>query len=51
MGNLGLAELLVIGVIALLVIGPNRLPEVTRGLGEAIRAFQDAMKGRGNNDR
>ena len=45
MGNLGLAELLVIAVIALLVIGPKRLPEVARGLGEAVRAFQDALKG------
>ena len=46
MGNLGLSELLVILVIALLVIGPRRLPEVARGLGEAVRAFQDAMKGK-----
>ena len=46
MGNLGLSELLVIFVVALVVIGPRRLPEVARGLGEAVRAFQDAMKGR-----
>ena len=45
MGNLGLSELLVIFVIALLVVGPKRLPEVARGLGEAIRSFQEAMKG------
>ncbi len=45
MGNLGLAEILVIGVVALLVIGPRRLPEVARGIGEAFRAFQDALKG------
>ena len=45
MGNLGLSEILVIAIIALLVIGPKRLPEVARGLGEALRAFQDAMKG------
>ena len=46
MGNLGLSELLVIFVIGLLVIGPKRLPEVARGLGEAVKAFQDAMKGK-----
>ena len=50
MGNLGLSELLVILVIALLVIGPRRLPEVARGLGEAVRAFQDAMKGKPRKD-
>ncbi len=45
MGNLGLPELVVIFIVALLVIGPRRLPEVARGLAEAIRAFQDALKG------
>lgn len=45
MGNLGLAELLVIFVIALLVIGPRRLPEVARGLGQAWRSFQEALTG------
>ena len=45
MGNLGLSELLVIFVIGVLVIGPKRWPEVARGLGEAFRAFQEALKG------
>ena len=43
MGNLGIAELLVIFGIALLVIGPKRLPELARGLGEAMRSFQGAL--------
>lgn len=46
MGNLGLSELLVIAAIALLVIGPKRLPEVARAMGQATKAFQDALKGR-----
>ena len=50
MGNLGLSELVVIFIVALLVIGPRRLPEVARGLGEAMRSFQDAMRGRPNQD-
>ena len=45
MGNLGLSELVVIFIVALLVIGPRRLPEVARALGEAVRSFQDALKG------
>ena len=48
MGNLGLGELIVIAVVGLLVIGPKRLPEVARGLGEALRSFQDTMKGSSN---
>ncbi len=51
MGNLGLSELLVIFVVALLVIGPKRLPEVARALGEAFRSFQDALKGPPKGDR
>ena len=49
MGNLGLSELVVIFIVALLVIGPKRLPEVARALGQATRAFQDALKGRSSN--
>ena len=45
MGNLGFSELLVILIVALLVVGPRRLPELGRALGEAIRAFQDSLKG------
>jgi len=43
MGNLGLSEFVVIGVVALFLIGPKRLPDVARALGEAVRAFQDAF--------
>ena len=50
MGNLGLSELVVILGIALMVIGPRRLPEVGRGLGRALRSFQDAMTGSSKGD-
>ncbi len=51
MGNLGLSELLLIFIVALLVIGPKRLPEVARGIGQAVKAFQDALKGSSKDDR
>lgn len=50
MGNLGLGELAVIAVIALVVIGPRRMPDVARALGEAVRAFQEALKGGASKD-
>lgn len=49
MGNLGFSELLVIAIVGLVVIGPRRLPEVARGIAQAIRAFQKAMRGDGGN--
>ena len=45
MGNLGFSELFVIFLVALFVLGPKRLPGIARALGEAVRAFQDALKG------
>lgn len=51
MGNLGFSELLAIFVVALLVVGPKRLPELARAFGEAFRAFQEALKGASSDDR
>ena len=36
-------HLLIILAIALIVLGPKRLPEAGRGLGEAIRGFKDSI--------
>ena len=44
MGRLGLPEMLVILAIALLVFGPRKLPDLARGLGQAIRGFKDAVR-------
>jgi sec-independent protein translocase protein TatA len=44
MGRIGLPELLVIFAIALLIFGPKKLPDLARGLGQAIRGFKDAMQ-------
>jgi sec-independent protein translocase protein TatA len=41
-GSLGAPELVVIFVVALLVFGPKKLPELGRSLGEAIRGFKKA---------
>ncbi len=42
-GSIGMPELLVIFVIALLVFGPRRLPDVGRSIGEAIRGFKKSL--------
>ena len=40
MGNLGMMEILVIAVVALLVFGPERLPELARNAGKAMARFR-----------
>lgn len=42
--GIGLPEMAVILVLALLVFGPKKLPEIGRSLGKAIRGFQEASK-------
>lgn len=42
--GIGLPEMILIMVVALLVFGPKKLPEIGRSLGKAIRGFQDASK-------
>ncbi|MFL5866678.1 MAG: twin-arginine translocase TatA/TatE family subunit [Thermoleophilaceae bacterium] len=43
--NIGPLELLVVGIIALLVLGPKRLPEAARALGKGIREMKEALAG------
>ena len=45
MFGLGFGELVLILLIALVFIGPKKLPELAKGLGKGIRDFQDAAKG------
>jgi sec-independent protein translocase protein TatA len=42
-GSIGMPELIVIFVIALIVFGPSKLPDLGKSLGEAIRGFKKAV--------
>lgn len=44
MFNIGFGELVIIGVVALIVIGPKQLPEVARVLGRLIGEFKKATE-------
>jgi sec-independent protein translocase protein TatA len=48
MPNIGPMELAIVAVIALLVLGPKRLPSAGRSLGRGIREFRDGISGRAN---
>lgn len=44
-GNVGLPEVLVVLVIALIIFGPKRLPELGRSVGKGIREFRASISG------
>jgi sec-independent protein translocase protein TatA len=43
-------HLLFVAAVALIVVGPKRLPEVARALGKGMREFRDAMSLEGHKD-
>ena len=45
MFGIGLQELVIILIIALVVFGPSKLPQIGSGLGKAIRDFRKAVGG------
>ena len=44
MPNVGPLELAIVLIVALVVLGPKRLPEVGRSLGNGIREFKDSVQ-------
>jgi sec-independent protein translocase protein TatA len=50
MPNVGPLELIVVLIIALIVFGPKRLPELGRSLGKGIREFRGSVSGDRDDD-
>ena len=50
MPNISAPELVVILIIALLVLGPNRLPQVARSVGKGLREFRAALSSEQQDD-
>ncbi len=44
MGNLGMMEILLIGIALLIFFGPSRLPELGKSLGKGIQEFKKASR-------
>lgn len=44
-GFIGLPEIILLGLVALLVFGPKRLPEMGRSMGRGLREFKDSVSG------
>jgi sec-independent protein translocase protein TatA len=50
MPNVGPMELVIVLVVALIVLGPKRLPEVGRSLGNGLREFKDSLSNPDHSD-
>lgn len=50
MPSIGPMELIVVLVIALVVLGPKRLPDVGKSLGKGMREFKNSVSSIGGND-
>lgn len=50
MPNIGPMELVIVLAIALIVLGPKKLPEVGRSLGKGLREFKESVSGDGHDD-
>ena len=51
MFNISPLEMMVLAVIALIVLGPQRLPEMARSLGRGLREFRAALSSDRDDDR
>ena len=50
MVNVGPLEILLVAIIALIVLGPARLPEMARSVGKGMREFRSALTSAGDDD-
>ena len=48
--GIGATEIVILLIVALLVFGPKRLPEMGRSLGRGMREFKDSIQGKDRDD-
>lgn len=50
MGGLGAGSIVLIAIVALLIFGPKKLPELGKAAGNTLREFKNATKGLADDD-
>jgi sec-independent protein translocase protein TatA len=51
MPEIGISGLIIVLVVALLIFGPKRLPEIGRSLGRGMREFKDSVTGSSHDEK
>ena len=49
-GGIGPMEIIIVLIIALIVVGPKKLPDMGRSLGTGLREFKDSVTGNQDHD-
>lgn len=50
MPNIGPMELIIVLALALIVLGPKKLPDAAKSLGRGLREFKDSVSGSAHDD-
>ena len=50
LGNIGIPSLILILIVALVIFGPSKLPEIGKAAGNSLREFKNATKGLTDDD-
>jgi sec-independent protein translocase protein TatA len=50
MPNIGPMEIALVLIVALIILGPKKLPDMGRSVGKGMREFKEAVAGGGKND-
>ena len=43
--NIGMPEIIVVAVVLLIIFGPKKLPELARGISQAVKEITSGLKG------
>ncbi len=46
MPNIGIMELLIVLVVAVLILGPKRIPAAAKSVGQGVRSFRSSLGGK-----
>lgn len=49
--NIGMPEILIVAVVLLIIFGPKKLPELAKGITQAVREISSSFKGENKSEK